>query len=117
MKKRRTLVAQPDRLAHRIAPVRKGLGLSQEAFAEAMGVSRNTVVTYEHGQTPCTAVLDRIARAGAVTANWLLHGPAPRRGVTKLGTRPSICCAGCGRTRPRAARFLRPPRGRRCCSH
>ncbi len=63
MKKRRALATQPDGLAHRIASVRRGLGLSQGAFAEAMGVSRNTVVTYEHGQTPCTAVLDRIARA------------------------------------------------------
>jgi transcriptional regulator with XRE-family HTH domain len=68
MKRRCALVAQPDGLAHYIAPVRKDLGLSQEAFAETMGVSRNTVVTYEHGQTPCTAVLDRIARAGGVTA-------------------------------------------------
>jgi hypothetical protein len=37
MKKRRTLAAQPDGLAHRIASVRKGLGLSQGAFGEAVG--------------------------------------------------------------------------------
>jgi DNA-binding XRE family transcriptional regulator len=43
MKKRRTLAAQPNGLAHRIASVRKGLGLSQGAFGEAVGVSRNTV--------------------------------------------------------------------------
>jgi transcriptional regulator with XRE-family HTH domain len=79
MKKRRALAAQPDGLAHRIASVRRGLGLSQGAFGEMVGVSRNTVVTYEHGQTPRTAVLDRIARAGGVTAEWLLHGTAAER--------------------------------------
>jgi DNA-binding XRE family transcriptional regulator len=54
MKTRRALAAPPGGLAHRIASVRKGLGLSQRGFAEAVGVARNTVVTYEHGQIPCT---------------------------------------------------------------
>jgi transcriptional regulator with XRE-family HTH domain len=80
MKKRRALAAQPDGLAFRIASVRRGLRLSQGAFGEVVGVSRNAVVTYEHGQTTRTAVLDRIAQAGGVTAEWLLHGTASERG-------------------------------------
>jgi transcriptional regulator with XRE-family HTH domain len=64
MKKRRAPTAPSDGLAARITSVRRGLGLSQESFGRRVGVSRNTVVTYEHGQTPRTAVLDRIARAG-----------------------------------------------------
>ena len=59
--------------------MRRGLGLSQGAFGEAAGFSRNTVVTCEHGRTPCRALLDRIARAGGVTADWLLHGTASER--------------------------------------
>jgi DNA-binding transcriptional regulator YiaG len=46
------LAAQPDGLAHIIASVRRGLGLSQGAFGEVVGVSRNTLMTYGHGQTP-----------------------------------------------------------------
>jgi hypothetical protein len=36
-------------------------------------------MTYEHGQIPRTAVLDGIAQAGGVTAEWLLHGTTPER--------------------------------------
>jgi hypothetical protein len=37
------------------------------------------VVSYERDQVPRTAVLDRIAQAGGVTAEWLLHGTASER--------------------------------------
>jgi transcriptional regulator with XRE-family HTH domain len=79
MTKRHGRPASPDGLAGRIAAVRRGLGLSQKAFGAQRGVSRNTAGLYERGQTPGTAVLDRIARAGGVTVEWLLHGPASER--------------------------------------
>lgn len=55
--------------------MRLRLGLSQTAFVAHIGVSRNTVVGYEHqGQHPKAEILDRIAQAGGVSSEWLLHG-------------------------------------------
>src|SRR5262245_43121210 len=79
MKQPRTRAVTPNGLAGRIASVRRGLGLSQGAFADRLGVCRNTVGLYERGRTPQTAILDRIARTGGVTAEWLLHGTTPER--------------------------------------
>jgi transcriptional regulator with XRE-family HTH domain len=82
MKKRRGLPPPNNGLAGRIASVRRGFGLSQGAFGDRLGVSRNTVVSYERGQVPRTAVLDRIVQAGGVTAEWLLHGTASERSAS-----------------------------------
>ena len=46
----------------------------------AAWLAPRAIVTYEHGQTPCTAVLDRLAQAGGVTAEWLQNGTAAERG-------------------------------------
>jgi transcriptional regulator with XRE-family HTH domain len=67
-------------LPERITLIRARLGLSQSAFAARIGVTRNTVIAYEHGR--CTrfraSILRRIAAAGSMTVEDLRHGPTPR---------------------------------------
>jgi transcriptional regulator with XRE-family HTH domain len=64
-------------LGRRIAEVRARLGLTQVAFAERIGVTRNTVRRYEQGEHhPRALVLARIAQLGDVPIDWLLGGPA-----------------------------------------
>jgi transcriptional regulator with XRE-family HTH domain len=76
MMTRRALAAQPDGLAHRTTSVRRGLGLTQGAFGERLGITRNTVLCYERGQIPRAIILDRIAQLGGVRVGVALHGPA-----------------------------------------
>jgi transcriptional regulator with XRE-family HTH domain len=54
--------------------VRKKLRLTQGAFARLVGVSRNTAIRYQRSAVPPAHVLDRIARQGGVTLEWLLRG-------------------------------------------
>ena len=69
-----------DRLPQQIRAVRRGLGLSQGRFAERVGVQhRNVVNDWEAGRhRPRVQTLDRIARLGGVTVEWLLHGNGRR---------------------------------------
>lgn len=46
-----------ERLANSLRPARKGLGLTQAALAERVGVSRNTVNTVENGVFVPSALL------------------------------------------------------------
>ena len=72
---RRPPRAGPDTLPGRIAAVRTRLGLSQRAFAARVGVSRNVVTRWEAGKHgPRAARLDRIAKLGGVSVDWLLRG-------------------------------------------
>jgi transcriptional regulator with XRE-family HTH domain len=63
-----------DGLPDRIGQVRGRLALTQRQFGRRIGVRRNTVSLYERGRMPRSAVLDRIARLGGVSVEWLLHG-------------------------------------------
>jgi transcriptional regulator with XRE-family HTH domain len=55
--------------------VRRRLGLSQRAFAARLDVGRNMVIRWEGGDHRPRAVrLNRIAKLGGVTAEWLLDG-------------------------------------------
>jgi len=64
-----------DGLLQRIATVRRKLGLPQGAFAQRIGVSRNAVIRYEGGRNrPRAETLDRIAKLGGVTDEWVLGG-------------------------------------------
>lgn len=67
-------------VGRRIAEVRKRLGLKRYQFAEKLGVTRATVGNYERGQMPRADVLDKIARLGEVTVEWLLHGGQSKGG-------------------------------------
>jgi transcriptional regulator with XRE-family HTH domain len=68
-------VSNHGRVGHRIAAVRRQLGLSQAAFARRLGIGRNTLLNYERDiRLPRSAVLTRIAEAGGVSVDWLLNG-------------------------------------------
>ena len=62
-------------LPERIAAVRHRLGLSRPTFAARVGVTRNVVIRWEGGKhRPGAARLDRIAKLGGVSVDWLLRG-------------------------------------------
>jgi transcriptional regulator with XRE-family HTH domain len=58
----------------RIALIRSRLGLKRYEFAERLGVTRATQGNWEMGQMPRADLLDRLARSGGVSVEWLLHG-------------------------------------------
>jgi transcriptional regulator with XRE-family HTH domain len=58
----------------RIASIRKRLGLKRYEFAERLGVTRATEGNWEMGQMPRADLLDKLARTGGVSVEWLLHG-------------------------------------------
>lgn len=69
----------------RIRKLRKALDLTQQEFANRIGVKRNTVATYEIGRnTPIDAVISNICREFRVNEEWLRTGfgemflPPPR---------------------------------------
>jgi transcriptional regulator with XRE-family HTH domain len=59
----------------RISQIRRGLGLKRYEFAERLGITKASAGNYERGQMPRADLLDRIAKIGNVTVEWLLHGP------------------------------------------
>jgi len=59
----------------RIKKIRKELGLTQQEFADKLGVKRNTVAMYEMGKiTPSEAVIISICREFNVNEEWLREG-------------------------------------------
>ena len=59
----------------RIKIVRKSVGLTQQAFAEKLGLKQNTVATYEMGKTsPSERTLADICRVFNVDPVWLETG-------------------------------------------
>lgn len=59
----------------RIKALRKALGLTQQRFADGMGVKRNTIAQYESGRnTPIDAVINLICRTYNVNEEWLRTG-------------------------------------------
>lgn len=59
----------------RIKELRKALGLTQQKFADAIGVRQNTVAQYEMGRNPPTdTVLTLICREFNVSEDWLRRG-------------------------------------------
>src|SRR5713101_1724226 len=73
----------------RIARVRIQLGLKRYELAKVLGSTPATVGNYERGQMPRADLLDKIARAGGVTVEWLLHGTERRGKQTSPVTRGS----------------------------
>mgnify|MGYP001096971268 CR=1 FL=1 len=64
-----------DDVNERIKKLRKALGLTQEKFAERLGIKRNTVATYEIGRNePIDAVISLICREYGVNEVWLRTG-------------------------------------------
>ena len=59
----------------RIKELRKALGLTQQKFADAIGVRQNTVAQYEMGRNPVTdTVITLICREFNVSEEWLRTG-------------------------------------------
>lgn len=59
----------------RIKKIRKEVGLTQQEFAEAIKVKRNTVATYEMGRSiPSDAAISLICREFDVNEEWLRTG-------------------------------------------
>ena len=59
----------------RIATLRKSLGLTQQQFADGIGVKRGTVSNYEIGRNlPTETVLQMICRVYGVRREWLDAG-------------------------------------------
>ena len=72
-------------ICENIMTLRKAAGLSQEALAEKIGVSRQTVAKWENGESvPDILHCDRMAALFETTLDDLLHGeldrvpPSPR---------------------------------------
>lgn len=62
-------------LNDRIRELRKALDLTQQEFADRLGVKRNTIATYEIGRsTPIDAVVSLICRVFDVNEEWLRTG-------------------------------------------
>ena len=71
-------------MKERIKELRKTLGLTQQEFADKIGVKRNTVGQYEIGRNvPTDTVISLICKEFEVSKEWLLAGdgkmfsPAP----------------------------------------
>lgn len=59
----------------RIKKLRKALGLTQQKFADEIGVKQNTVAQYEIGRNPPTdTVISLICREFRVNEEWLRTG-------------------------------------------
>lgn len=59
----------------RIKELRRTLNLTQQEFADRIGVKRNTVATYEGGRnTPIDSVVSLICREFNVNEEWLRTG-------------------------------------------
>lgn len=59
----------------RLKKLRKALDLTQQEFADRIGVKRNTIATYEIGRnTPLDAVVSSICREFNVSETWLRTG-------------------------------------------
>lgn len=62
----------------RIKELRKALGLTQQKFADAIGVRQNTVAQYEMGRNPPNdTVITLICREFNVSEAWLRDGVEP----------------------------------------
>lgn len=75
----------------RIKKLRKAMDLTQQAFADRLGMKQNTVATYEMGRSkPGTPIIRAICREFHVNEEWLRTGegemfqPAPRDAIDEL---------------------------------
>lgn len=62
-------------MKERIKKLRKALGLTQQKFADALGIKQNTIAQYESGRNaPIDAVISLICREFGVNEEWLRTG-------------------------------------------
>lgn len=66
----------------RIKEIRKDAGLTQEKFAQKLGLKRNTIATYETGKSePMDNVIFSICREFNINEDWLRHGTGPKYSI------------------------------------
>lgn len=59
----------------RIKKLRKELELTQQKFADALGMKQNTIASYEMGRvSPSDAAITHICKEWNVNENWLRYG-------------------------------------------
>ena len=69
-----------------IALLRRRAGLSQEALAERVGVTRQTVAKWENGESvPDVLHADRLAELFEVSLDELVHAPSTEGGPSPKG--------------------------------
>ncbi len=62
-------------MSKRLKELRKALDMTQQEFADRLGVKRNTVATYESGKSnPSDAAVSLICREYRVNEEWLRTG-------------------------------------------
>ena len=62
-------------MKERIKALRKALDLTQQEFADKIGMKRNTVANYETGRNePSASVISLICREFSINENWLRTG-------------------------------------------
>ena len=64
-----------EKMNERLKKLRKELDMTQQEFAEGIGIKRNTMATYESGRNePIDAVISLICTKYNVNENWLRTG-------------------------------------------
>lgn len=62
-------------IGERIKQIRKAKGLTQQKFADAIGLKQNTIATYEMGRNiPLSPVITSICREFHINETWLRTG-------------------------------------------
>lgn len=70
-------------LSERIKEIRKSEKLTQQKFAERLGIKQNTVAQYEMGRNvPIDAIITSICREFSVNENWLRYGAESMKAET-----------------------------------
>lgn len=64
---------KPSHIGRKISRIRELRGMKQEALAQALGVSQQTVSNIENSETVEDALLERIALALQVTSEGIKH--------------------------------------------
>lgn len=64
-----------DNMKEQLKKLRKHLDMTQQAFADKIGMKQNTIAQYEMGRTiPSDAIVFSICREFGVNENWLRTG-------------------------------------------
>lgn len=65
---------------NRIKTIRTSAGLTQQEFADKLGIKRGTIANYELGRNePIDAVINLICREFSISENWLRTGEGDMR--------------------------------------
>lgn len=70
-------------IAERIKEIRKSENLTQQKFADRLGIKQNTVAQYEMGRNiPIDAIITAICREFSINESWLRYGTETMKSET-----------------------------------